>query len=92
MTAREDLDMMSDVPVYYCRDCTHCENIGTMGGVELLRCTEDGSDHNEHVFTEHHLACDIENFMPRKNTQLGKCGKCHEFDELDEDKLCSNCR
>jgi hypothetical protein len=67
MTAREDLDMMSDVEMVFCQDCFFCESIGKIGDKELFQCTNDASDHNEHIFTDSHYACDPDSFTEIKN-------------------------
>lgn len=90
MTAREDLDYFSDAPVYYCKDCAHCEELGELGGVLLMRCRNDASDENEHVFTDSHYACNPDEFR-EKPKKHGTCKTCGLEGYINDNNLCENC-
>jgi hypothetical protein len=66
MTERQN-EYLSIVDDVFCQDCFFCRPIGKVGDKELFQCTNDASDHNEHIFTESHFACEPDFFMEKPN-------------------------
>jgi hypothetical protein len=48
MTERQN-EYLSIVDDVFCQDCFFCRPIGKVGDKELFQCTNDASDHNEHI-------------------------------------------
>jgi hypothetical protein len=85
MTARED-EYFTDVEILYCKNCAHVAE--PQQGI--FTCTNESSDHCEHLFGEEHLACNVEHYGEKPKPK-GKCKNCRQFESLNEDGLCYDC-